>query len=133
MAEPTAVPEDRRYTKDHEWVRLEGDFAVVGITDYAQQALGEITYVEPPPVDKALKQFAEAGAVESAKAASDLFSPLSGVVAEVNPALEIEPEKVNSDPYGEGWMFKLKGAPAGELGNLLTAQQYRKLIEEPQQ
>jgi glycine cleavage system H protein len=133
MAEPTAVPEDRRYTKDHEWVRLEGDLAVVGITDYAQHALGEITYVEPPPVDKALKQFAEAGAVESAKAASDLFSPLSGVVAEVNPALEIEPEKVNSDPYGEGWMFKLKGAPAGELGNLLTAQQYRKLIEEPQQ
>jgi glycine cleavage system H protein len=132
MAEPTAVPEDRRYTKDHEWVRLEGDLAVVGITDYAQHALGEITYVEPPPVDKALKQFAEAGAVESAKAASDLFSPLSGVVAEVNPALEIEPEKVNSDPYGEGWMFKLKGAPAGELGNLLTAQQYRKLIEEPQ-
>ncbi len=132
MAEQTAVPEDRRYTKDHEWVRLEGDLAVVGITDHAQHALGEITYVELPPVGKALKQFAEAGAVESAKAASDIFSPLSGVVAEVNPALETEPEKVNSDPYGEGWMYKLKGASAGELGNLLTAQQYRKLIEEPQ-
>ena len=132
MAEPTAVPEDLRYTKDHEWVRLKGDLAVVGITDHAQQALGEITYVEPPPVGKALKQFAEAGAVESAKAASDIFAPLSGVVAEVNLALETEPEKVNSDPYGEGWIYKLKGAPAGELGKLLTAQQYRKLIEEPQ-
>ncbi|MGO8703757.1 MAG: glycine cleavage system protein GcvH [Candidatus Brocadiia bacterium] len=132
MAEQTAVPEDRRYTKDHEWARLEGDLAVVGITDHAQHALGEITYVELPPVGKALKQFAEAGAVESAKAASDIFAPLSGVVAEVNMALETEPEKVNSDPYGEGWMYKLKGAAAAELGNLLTAQQYRKLIEEPQ-
>jgi glycine cleavage system H protein len=132
MAEHTAVPEDLHYTKDHEWVRLEGTLAVVGITDHAQHALGEITYIEPPPVDKALKQFAEAGAVESAKAASDIFAPLSGVVAEVNLALEIEPEKVNADPYGEGWIYKLKGASAGELGNLLTAQQYRKLIEESQ-
>ena len=133
MAEQTAVPENLHYTKDHEWVRLEGDVAIVGITDHAQHALGEITYVELPPADKALKQFAEAGAVESAKAASDNFSPVSGVVAEVNLALETEPEKVNSDPYGEGWIYKLKGASAGELGNLLTAQQYRKLTEEPQQ
>ncbi len=133
MAEQTAVPENLHYTKDHEWVRLEGDVAIVGITDHAQHALGEITYVELPPADKALKQFAEAGAVESAKAASDIFSPVSGVVAEVNLALETEPEKVNSDPYGEGWIYKLKGASAGELGNLLTAQQYRKLTEEPQQ
>ncbi len=133
MAEQTAVPENLHYTKDHEWVRLEGDVAIVGITDHAQHALGEITYVELPPADKALKQFAEAGAVESAKAASDIFSPVSGVVAEVNLALETEPEKVNSDPYGEGWIYKLNGASAGELGNLLTAQQYRKLTEEPQQ
>jgi glycine cleavage system H protein len=133
MAEQTAVPQDLHYTKDHEWVRRKGDLAVVGITDHAQHALGEITYVEPPPVDKALKQFAEAGAVESAKAASDIFAPLSGVVAEVNLALETEPEKVNADPYGEGWMYKLKGASAGELANLLTAQQYRKLIEESPQ
>ena len=132
MAEQTTAPDDLRYTKDHEWVRLAGDSAVVGITDHAQHALGEITYVEPPPVDKALKQFAEAGAVESAKAASDIFAPLTGVVAEVNLALETEPEKVNSDPYGEGWIYKLKGASAGELGNLLTAQQYRNLIEESQ-
>jgi glycine cleavage system H protein len=130
MAEQTAVPDDLHYTKDHEWVRLEGDLAVVGVTDHAQHALGEITYVEPPPVGKPLKQFAEAGAVESAKAASDIFAPLSGVVAEINPALETEPEKVNSDPYGEGWIYKLKGTSSAELGNLLTAPQYRKLIEE---
>ena len=133
MAEQTAVPEDLHYTKDHEWVRIEGDLAVVGITDYAQHALGEITYVEPPPADKALKQFAEAGAVESAKAASDIFAPLSGVVAEVNPVLETEPEKLNSDPYGEGWIYKLKGTQAGEMAKLLTAAQYRKLVEETQQ
>ena len=132
MAEQTAVPQDLHYTKDHEWVRRKGDLAVVGITDHAQHALGEITYVEPPPVDKALKQFAEAGAVESDKAASDIFAPLSGVVAGVNLVLETEPEKINSDPYGEGWIYKLKGTSSAELGNLLTAQQYRKLIEEPQ-
>jgi glycine cleavage system H protein len=132
MAEQVAVPEDLHYTKDHEWVRIEGDLAVVGITDHAQHALGEITYVEPPPAGKALKQFAEAGAVESAKAASDIFSPLSGVVAEVNSALETEPNKINSQPYGEGWIYKLKGAPSAELGSLLTAQQYRALIQEPQ-
>jgi glycine cleavage system H protein len=91
MAEQTIVPEDLHYTKDHEWVRIEGDLAVVGITDYAQHSLGEITYVESPAADKALKQFAEAGAVESAKAASDIFAPLSGVVAEVNPVLGTEP------------------------------------------
>jgi glycine cleavage system H protein len=133
MADQTVVPEDRHYTKDHEWVRFEGDLAVVGITDHAQHALGEITYVEPPPVGKVLKQFAEAAVAESAKASSDIFSPLSGVVAEVNLVLEAEPEKVNSDPYGEGWIYKLKGTPAHEVGNLLTAGQYRKLIEEPQQ
>lgn len=132
MAEQTIVPEDLHYTKDHEWVRVEGDLAVVGITDYAQHALGEITYVEPPSADKALKQFAEAGAVESAKAASDIFAPLSGVVAEVNPVLETEPEKLNSDPYGEGWIYKLKGTQAAELANLLTPAQYRKLVEESQ-
>jgi glycine cleavage system H protein len=132
MAEETAVPEDLYYTKDHEWVRLEGDLAVVGITDHAQHALGDITYVEPPPVGKSLKQFAEAGAVESAKAASDIFAPLSGVVAEINPALEAAPEHVNSDPYGAGWIYKLKGVSSAELCNLLTAPQYRKLIEEPQ-
>jgi glycine cleavage system H protein len=130
MAEQMVVPEELHYTKDHEWVRIEGDLAVVGITDYAQRALGEITYVETPPVDKALKQFAEAGAVESAKAASDIFAPLSGIVAEVNPVLQTEPEKINSDPYGEGWVYKLRGAQAAELAKLLTAAQYRKLVEE---
>jgi glycine cleavage system H protein len=133
MSDQTGAPDALRYSKDHEWVRMEGALAVVGITDHAQHALGEITYVEPPAVGKALKQFAEAGAVESAKAASDIFAPLTGTVAEVNPILETEPEKVNSDPYGEGWIYKLKGTSAGELGNLLTAQQYLELIKEPQQ
>ena len=133
MAQQTTIPEDLHYTKDHEWVRIEGDLAVIGITDYAQHALGEITYVEPPPDGKSLKQFAEAGAVESAKAASDIFAPLSGVVAESNPVLQTEPEKINSDPYGEGWIYKLKSIQQAELGNLLTAAQYRALLQEPPQ
>ena len=130
MAEPAAVPEDLRYTKDHDWVRLEGDVAVVGITDHAQHAMGDITYVEPPPEGKELKQFAEAGAVESAKAAADIFAPVSGVVAEVNLELETLPEKVNQDPYGDGWIYKLKGVAAADLDNLMTAQQYRALLEQ---
>jgi glycine cleavage system H protein len=129
MAQQTVLPEDLHYTKDHEWVRIEGDLAIVGITDYAQRALGEITYVEPPPADRVLRQFDEAGAVESAKAASDIFAPLSGVVAEVNPLLQTEPENVNSDPYGEGWIYKLKDTHPAELANLLSAAQYRKLVE----
>ena len=123
-------PDDYKYTKDHEWVRIEGEVAVVGITDHAQQAMGDITYVEPPPVGKELKQFAEAGAVESAKAASDIYAPLSGVVAEVNMELETLPEKVNEDPYGDGWIYKLKNATPAELKNLLTAQQYRALMAQ---
>ena len=131
MAERPAAPEELRYTKDHDWVRLEGDVATVGITDHAQGAMGDITYVEAPPVGKQLKQFAEAGAVESAKAAADIYAPVSGVVAEVNTGLETIPERLNEDPYGEGWIYKLKGVAAAELNNLLTAQQYRALLEQP--
>jgi glycine cleavage system H protein len=130
MAERPAAPEELRYTKDHDWVRVEGDVAVVGITDHAQGAMGDITYVEPPPVGRQLEQFAEAGAVESAKAAADIYAPLSGVVAEVNTDLETVPEKLNQDPYGEGWIYKLKGVAAAELNNLLTAQQYRALLDK---
>ena len=130
MEEHAAVPENLRYTKDHDWVRLKGEVAVVGITDHAQHAMGDITYVEPPPEGKALKQFAEAGAVESAKAAADIFAPVSGVVAEVNLELETLPEKVNQDPYGDGWIYKLKGVAAADLDNLMTAQQYRALLEQ---
>ena len=132
MTEAGVVPEGLYYTKDHEWVRIEGDLAVVGITDHAQKALGDITYVELPRPAKAVKQFAELAAVESAKAASDVYSPLSGEVAEVNAALNDEPQKVNADPYGAGWICKLKGIAPAELKNLLSAEGYRKLLgQEP--
>lgn len=127
MAADSLVPEELRYTEDHEWVRIEGDVAVVGITDHAQQALGEITYVDVPAVGKQVKQGAELAAVESAKAAADIYAPLSGTVAEVNSALEDSPEAVNADPYGEGWICKLKGLDLSELDVLLTAEQYREL------
>ena len=133
MAEGGEVPGDLRYTKDHEWVRVEGGMAVVGITDYAQQAVGEITYVDLPPVGKQVKQFDELAAVESAKAAFDIFAVLSGTVGEVNAALEDAPEKVNADPYGEGWICKLNGIDAAELDNLLTPEEYRELVEREQQ
>jgi glycine cleavage system H protein len=127
MAADSLVPEELRYTEDHEWVRIEGDVAVVGITDHAQQALGEITYVDVPAVGKQVKQGAELAAVESAKAAADIYAPLSGTVGEVNSALEDSPEAVNADPYGEGWICKLKGLDLRELDGLLTAEQYREL------
>ena len=132
MADGSAVPEDLRYTKEHDWVRVEADVATVGITDHAQQALGDITYVELPAAGKTLKQSDELGAVESAKAAVDLYAPVSGTVTEVNAALEDGPEKVNADPYGEGWLCKLKGAEAAGIENLLTAEQYRALLEQEQ-
>ena len=122
------VPANLRYSKNHEWVRVEEDVATVGITDHAQQALGDITYVELPPLDKRVKQSEELAAVESAKAASDIYAPVSGVVAEVNAVLEDTPEKVNVDPYGEGWICKLGTIDASELDNLLTARQYRELL-----
>lgn len=130
MGEGQLILDDRRYSKDHEWVRVEGDMAVVGISDHAQHALGDITYVDLPKVGKAVKQFTEMAAVESAKAASDIFAPLSGAVAEVNAALENAPETINRDPYGDGWLCKIKGINATELNNLLSAQQYRELLEK---
>jgi glycine cleavage system H protein len=123
------VPKELRYSKDHEWVRLEGDTAIVGITDHAQQALGDVTYVDLPRVGKAVKQFDELAAVESAKAASDVFSPVAGTVSEVNSELESAPEKVNADPYGEGWICKLTGVAAADLGALMDAGAYAALLE----
>jgi len=126
------VPDDLRYTEDHEWIRLDGEVAVVGITDHAQQALGEITYVEPPPVGTTVEQGDELAAVESAKAAADVYAPMSGTVSEVNAALEDAPETVNEDPYGAGWICKLEGTSAGEMESLLSADQYRELLaKEP--
>ncbi|NOY82228.1 MAG: glycine cleavage system protein GcvH [Kiritimatiellaeota bacterium] len=124
------TPTDRLYLESHEWVRIEGDLAVVGITDHAQDALGDITYVELPEVGQRLTQGSECGSIESVKAASDLFSPLSGTVGEINPELEDAPEIINEDPYGKGWMFKLRDLDAGETGALLDAAAYEKLVEE---
>lgn len=118
------TPDDRKYVKTHEWIKLEGDLAVVGITDHAQEALGDITFLDPRPVGTALAAGAECGVIESVKAASDIYAPVAGEVAEVNAALEAAPELVNQDPYGKGWILKLKGVDPAALGGLLTAAQY---------
>jgi glycine cleavage system H protein len=122
------VPAELRYTKDHEWVRVEGDEATVGITAYAADQLGDIVFVELPEVGRSLTQFAAFGVVESVKAVSDLFAPLTGDVATTNGALTGSPELVNSDPYGEGWMLRLKLTAPGELDDLLDASAYDALI-----
>ena len=124
------VPTDLRYTKDHEWVRVDGDEAVVGITDYAANQLGDIVFVELPDVGRTLSQSATFGVVESVKAVSDLFSPVSGEVTSGNDALAAAPELVNSDPYGDGWMIRLKLASPTEVDELLDAAAYDALIAE---
>ncbi len=118
------VPEDLHYSKDHEWVRVEGDIAVIGITDYAQNSLGDVVYVELPKVGEEFAANESFGSVESVKAVSEVFSPVSGKVAEVNEALNDEPEKVNGDPYGDGWMIKVRMSSPGEVDSLLTAAEY---------
>jgi glycine cleavage system H protein len=124
------VPQDLRYTKDHEWVRLAGDEATVGITQFAADQLGDIVFVDLPPAGKVLAAAATFGVVESVKAVSDLFSPLSGEVIEMNSALAGQPELVNSDPFGAGWMVRLKVADLGELAVLLDPAAYDHLIAE---
>ena len=124
------VPTDLRYTKDHEWVRLAGDEATVGITAFAAEQLGDIVFVELPAVGASVAARATFGVVESVKAVSDLFSPVGGTVAEVNTALAAQPELVNSDPFGAGWMVKLTVADAGELDDLLDPAAYDQLIAE---
>ncbi len=124
------VQPDLLYSKEHEWVRIEGDRATIGITDYAQESLGDIVYVELPKVGKAVEQFGNIGVIESVKAVSDLFTPISGEVTEVNAALEGDPAAVNRDPYGEGWLVKLKLKDANEAKNLLSTRDYEKLIAE---
>ncbi|HUP53874.1 MAG TPA: glycine cleavage system protein GcvH [Methylomirabilota bacterium] len=122
------VPSELRYTKDHEWVRIDGDVATVGITDYAASQLGDIVFVELPEAGRALDQFAAFGVVESVKAVSDLFAPLTGTVAESNPALTSSPELVNSDPYDGGWMIRLTLTAPAEVDGLLDATAYDALI-----
>jgi len=119
---------DIRYTEDHEWIRVEGDTGVVGITGHAQEQLGDVVFVELPEVGSKLDQGQEAGTVESVKAASEVYAPVSGEVVEVNDALEDEPGKVNSDPFGEGWFYKIKLSDAGELDKLMDEAAYEKHV-----
>jgi glycine cleavage system H protein len=118
------VPNDLKYTKDHEWVKIEGDTATVGVTDFAQGELGDIVYVEVETIDEELDREEVFGTVEAVKTVSDLFMPISGEVIEFNESLESNPEKVNEDPYGEGWMIKIKIADPSELDDLLSAEDY---------
>jgi glycine cleavage system H protein len=121
-------PENLRYTKDHEWVKLEGDMATIGVTDFAQQELGDIVYVEIETKGKALAAETVFGSVEAVKTVSDLFLPISGTINEVNPALEAQPELVNTDPYGEGWMIKMTVDNPEDVQNLMDAVAYEKLV-----
>ncbi len=123
------IPADLKYTKDHEWVRIEGDLAIIGITDFAQSELGDIVYVEIETVGETLEREEVFGTVEAVKTVSDLFLPLSGEITAFNESLEEDPEKVNKDPYGEGWMVKLKYSETAELDELLDDAAYRELIE----
>lgn len=121
-------PENLRYTKDHEWVRLEGDIAIIGITEFAQSELGDIVYVEIETLDQHLGAEAVFGTVEAVKTVSDLFLPVTGTITEINPELNNKPELVNSDPYGEGWMIKVKVDNPAEVDALLTAEAYSTLV-----
>ena len=122
------IPAELKYTKDHEWVKINGDIATVGITDFAQGELGDIVYVEVDTLDETLEREAIFGTVEAVKTVSDLFSPLSGEIIEFNESLEDEPEKVNSDPYGDGWMVKIKFSDASQLDDLLSDLAYKEII-----
>lgn len=122
------IPANLKYTKDHEWVAIEGDVATIGITDFAQRELGDIVYVEVETLDQNLDKDEVFGTVEAVKTVSDLFLPLSGEVTEFNEGLETEPELVNTDPYGAGWMIKVKVSNLDEVADLLTDAQYKELI-----
>jgi glycine cleavage system H protein len=122
------IPQDLKYTKDHEWIKIEGSSATIGITDFAQNELGDIVYVDISSVGQDVKQHEVFGTVEAVKTVSDLYMPISGKVTEFNKSLESAPEKVNSDPYGDGWMVKISIGNAGEVSELLSADQYKELI-----
>jgi len=123
-------PKDLRYTKDHEWARLEGNVAVVGITDYAQDKLGSIVFVELPPLGKSVKKGETVVTVDSVKAVAEVYSPLSGKVEEVNESLKDIPEIINQDPYGQGWMVKIKISDPAEWGALMTLEAYQAFVAE---
>ncbi|MFP4013623.1 MAG: glycine cleavage system protein GcvH [Chitinispirillaceae bacterium] len=123
------TPNDRKYSKTHEWVLLEGENARIGITEHAQDSLGDITFVELPQVGKAVSRGAEAGVIESVKAASDIFSPISGEVVEINDTLESAPEEINKDPFGSGWLFTVKISDKSELDDMMDSEEYEKFLE----
>lgn len=125
-----AAPADLLYSKEHEWVRVDGESATMGITDYAQNSLGDVVYVELPKVGATIDQFGNAGVIESVKAVSDLFTPMSGEVLEVNEELENDPAAVNRDPYGAGWLLKMRLTKPGETKNLLSAAEYEQIAAE---
>lgn len=122
------IPDNLKYTKDHEWVKIDGDIATIGITDFAQGELGDIVYVEVETLDETLDREEVFGTVEAVKTVSDLFLPLTGEIIEFNNTLEDEPERVNSDPYGDGWMVKVKFSDASQVKDLLDAEAYKNLI-----
>lgn len=122
------IPSELKYTKDHEWIKMDGDVATIGITDFAQSELGDIVYVEVETLDETLEAEEIFGTVEAVKTVSDLFLPLSGEITEFNEALEDEPEKVNSDPYGDGWMIKVKCSDLSQVDGLMSAEDYKDLV-----
>lgn len=122
------IPAELKYTKDHEWIRIEGDHAVVGITDFAQSELGDIVFVDIGTEGQTLDREAVFGTVEAVKTVSDLFMPVSGTIEELNPAIADDPASVNADPYGKGWMVRVKLSDPGQAADLLSADQYKALI-----
>jgi len=122
------IPENLKYTKDHEWIRVEGNTGYVGVTDYAQSELGDIVFIEIETVDETLEKEEVFGTIEAVKTVSDLFMPVGGKVLKVNPKLEDSPELVNKDPYGEGWMIQVDIKNKADLDRLLSAEQYKELI-----
>ncbi|QJP33522.1 glycine cleavage system protein GcvH [Nonlabens sp. Ci31] len=122
------IPSELKYTKDHEWIKIDGDVATIGITDFAQSELGDIVYVEVETIDETLDQEEVFGTVEAVKTVSDLFLPLTGEITDFNEKLEDEPELVNSDPYGAGWMIKMKFTDASQIEGLLSADAYKELV-----
>ena len=122
------IPADLKYTKDHEWIRMDGDVAYIGITDFAQSELGDIVYVEIETVGETVEKEAVFGTVEAVKTVSDLFMPLAGQVLEANPRIDSNPELVNKDPYGEGWMVKIRPSDKTQLDTLLSAEEYSALV-----
>lgn len=126
------VPTDCKYARTHEWVKVQGDVAIIGITDHAQDSLGDITFVELPAVGSSLQQGGEFGVVESVKAASDLYAPIGGTVSAVNEALQSEPEMVNKEAHGSGWLIKVKNFDAAQLNSLMDAAAYEAFMESEQ-